>query len=943
MSRRVLVLGLLVSACGGGGGGNPPLNMAPVANAGADRSVAEGLEATLDGSQSSDADGSIVSYAWTQTEGPAVTLLDASAARARFTAPLVEAPTTLTFTLDVVDDAGATSTDSVVLTIDEVDTDPDAFSFVDVEDAEADAVVVSAPTTLTGFNAPLAISVVGGSYSIDSEDEADFTTAPGTVEVTDVIRLRTTAAASGSTAVTLTVGTVSATWTVSTAVPEGTPEAELFFPLGHGEYPNDTIRVRGQASVAVGRTIADVIVLHETGIVSATVDPDGTFRAEVPLQHGDNELVVQVNDDMDGTNPSAATVHVRRQHPIRAVTAIAWDTNRSRVVAMDNIYDPGYWRKSATLVGLDPVTRATTVISGPTRGTGPTWTGVHDIVIVGDTAYLHDVGVHTVFAVNLVSGNRSVVSSMSVGTGPLGNTRKLAYDAVRNRLLMTAQGAAGSVIAISLPSGNRTLVAGTGTGSGEEMLSAGQIIVNGDYAYVYDSSDFHVVRIDLVSLARTVISANGDGKGPNFGFSGGTSLMGGFAFGADGKLYASDYYADALVSIDVATGNRAIVSSSAVGTGTAIASGEEILYRPGVGDVLLADVDTGRILSIALATGNREIVHESAPFPGYGNGLYMATAVTMSPDGRYAYVAEYAAGRILRVEMATAAVVRITQNGAGHSGPELMYPSQIFFDAANDRLLVSDYGGLYAVDLTNGTRTLLSGMRGTSAGSGPAFSTVTSFDFDESTGTAYVADFLFSGMYQPHFYSVPVSTGARTMIYDGSTMASPRVWRPTGVVRDGTRNLLFAVDEVADVIWRLDLAGTLPGTPTMFSSGDDPADPMDAVVASGPDFEYPGMLAHDPARNELYLYDDVHMRLLGIDDETGNRTVRAAHDVGRGIELGIPGTYTPLFGSTGSENPFDMIAIARGPTPATLIAASNMHNSVLVLDVETGDRVRIIP
>ncbi|MCA8838150.1 MAG: hypothetical protein K8963_09900, partial [Proteobacteria bacterium] len=57
-----------------------PPNQLPVANAGTDQRVLFSATATLDASASTDSDGNIVSYAWTQTAGTTVTLSDASAA-----------------------------------------------------------------------------------------------------------------------------------------------------------------------------------------------------------------------------------------------------------------------------------------------------------------------------------------------------------------------------------------------------------------------------------------------------------------------------------------------------------------------------------------------------------------------------------------------------------------------------------------------------------------------------------------------------------------------------------------------------------------------------------------------------------------------------------------------------------------------------------------------
>jgi hypothetical protein len=106
----------------------PIENEVPVANAGADLIKPEGAQVFLDGSASNDPDGTIASYAWTQTAGPSVTLTGADTANPTFTAPSVTTDTTLTFSLVVTDNDGASSTaDTVnvlVTNVNQPDTTP---------------------------------------------------------------------------------------------------------------------------------------------------------------------------------------------------------------------------------------------------------------------------------------------------------------------------------------------------------------------------------------------------------------------------------------------------------------------------------------------------------------------------------------------------------------------------------------------------------------------------------------------------------------------------------------------------------------------------------------------------------------------------------------------------------------------------------------------------
>lgn len=106
----------LLSACGGGGDSSPSPspNTVPVANAGPNQSVGAGTQVTLDGSASSDSDGTIATYTWSQTAGTAVTLSSTTVAQPTFTAPSPAATTTLTFTLRVTDERGGLSAPATV-------------------------------------------------------------------------------------------------------------------------------------------------------------------------------------------------------------------------------------------------------------------------------------------------------------------------------------------------------------------------------------------------------------------------------------------------------------------------------------------------------------------------------------------------------------------------------------------------------------------------------------------------------------------------------------------------------------------------------------------------------------------------------------------------------------------------------------------------------------
>src|SRR4029078_7156787 len=96
---------------------------APVASAGSDQSVHTADPVQLDASGSSQADGHTLSYSWSQTQRPSVSLSSTTAQQPTFTAP--NAGTTLKFTVTVTDTQNSI-TPNVTTSSDVTDTGTDS-------------------------------------------------------------------------------------------------------------------------------------------------------------------------------------------------------------------------------------------------------------------------------------------------------------------------------------------------------------------------------------------------------------------------------------------------------------------------------------------------------------------------------------------------------------------------------------------------------------------------------------------------------------------------------------------------------------------------------------------------------------------------------------------------------------------------------------------------
>jgi LmbE family N-acetylglucosaminyl deacetylase len=103
---------------------NPKETSGVVANAGFMQLSEVGTQVTLDGSASSTSSGKTLTYQWTQTGGPVVTLSSSTAVKPTFTTPAH--PTKLTFSLTVKDGSTTSKADTVFIKVPSSDPTPTA-------------------------------------------------------------------------------------------------------------------------------------------------------------------------------------------------------------------------------------------------------------------------------------------------------------------------------------------------------------------------------------------------------------------------------------------------------------------------------------------------------------------------------------------------------------------------------------------------------------------------------------------------------------------------------------------------------------------------------------------------------------------------------------------------------------------------------------------------
>ncbi|MBI2315908.1 MAG: hypothetical protein HYU75_02425 [Betaproteobacteria bacterium] len=130
-----------------------------------------------------------------------------------------------------------------------VDTTPEAFSFDARRDVARHGVTTSNALTVSGINAPAAISIAGGEYSVDG---GTYTAAPGSVGNGQQVSVRLVASSSYSTTTTatLTIGGVSANFNATTP---STFSSAPYLPLAIGN--NWTMSPAGGYSITGMRVV----------------------------------------------------------------------------------------------------------------------------------------------------------------------------------------------------------------------------------------------------------------------------------------------------------------------------------------------------------------------------------------------------------------------------------------------------------------------------------------------------------------------------------------------------------------------------------------------------------------------------------------------------------------------------------------------------------------
>ena len=466
-----------------------------------------------------------------------------------------------------------------------------------------------------------------------------------------------------------------------------------------------------------------------------------------------------------------------------------------------------------TVIAMDLDTATRSIVASDTVGTGPLTSLLglvyDDVTTPGSPRLLASsfvgVGESDIIAIDVATGNRSTLSSGTqfIGTGPeLKGTMSLMLDAANGRLL-TADNNVFGIMAVDLATGDRSLVMDDNAGTGPMMYPT--IGATYDPAtqrlFSQQALDDDLIVTDLDTLARSSFITSDMGSGPE------TSMVDAVVIeqpaGQPTSLIYAQQWPPSIGRLNLLTGERTTLADASTGSGPVVdgivdlvmdtrasaganqalallgaphfrllsvnlVTGARIQVAdlnsaaPAVGDPrsLKLDAANNRVLftnsdlagdddalyAIDLATGTRSTI--SSDSVGGGRAVGQFADFTIDPSSNPARVLLSDIGLREIVEVNLASGQRTTVADLMNSGGTLQFntPGLLYHDAANSRLIATNGGSptnLFTMALPSVTQTLVSGpalMTHEPRGAGPELFTAMGMAVDRSRGVVYVTD-----------------------------------------------------------------------------------------------------------------------------------------------------------------------------------------------------------
>lgn len=609
-----------------------------------------------------------------------------------------------------------------------------------------------------------------------------------------------------------------------------TLSVSVIYPPGDVVHTEETITVRGTSNAAAVRV---------NGVAATSTDGFKSWVAEVPLEMGENAILIEAEDSKGATKEASRKVK-RVVTPYATPDAIAYHKHSGEALVVDST--------EAVLFALDVETGERRVISSANVGEGPSLVYPVDVAVgpAGQVLVL-DLGARAIFEVDLENGNRSVITSDAVGSGePMPALAKaLVWDPLSGIYMLAIDTMPGALFRV-----------GYATGSREKITLSGATIDEGDEFYALGFDPYVSPRLILGTFnggVYTVDPQNGvvhevrPGEPDSFGFL----MIGDIEMSDADTIVLAERFR--LCAVRLSDGNVSDISYGSVrGEGPSFDRADAVTILPS-GEYLVVDQAQATVLAVD-AEGDRRVFSEAVDAAaGSGPSPGKFDSIVFDVSSGYGYYRD--AHRLGRLHLdegkrELVALEPVVDAVAGNT--------------AGNTLLVRSNKTIYTVELATDTAT----ENATIAGN-PYMNWHV---FDEATNELYALSA--GGIYA---HSIESTASRLVSAEDGQLI-------PTAAVAiDRQHDRLLGINWTQNDILGVDLAN---GARTLLveeaGAAPLPQGGFTAIVAPGDDHAY---LAHQPSKDILRVnLSNLEHEVFPLEQPVTGQ-IQQRHSLGMGLDF----------------------------------------------------------
>lgn len=263
------------------------------------------------------------------------------------------------------------------------------------------------------------------------------------------------------------------------------------------------------------------------------------------------------------------------------------------------------------------------------------------------------------------------------------------------------------------------------------------------------------------------------------------------------RLLVADWGIDAVFSVDRTTGAMSPLSSASVGDGPSLSAPIGIESGPAAGHALVLDAFARALFDIDLATGDRTVV-SALDDPASGSVISAKYLTLQTPQRALLSTST----QVYAVDLTTGMRTLVASNSVG-KGPAFGTLSGMVYHPTRARVFIGNHVSkpgmnVVSVDPVSGDRTIISGP---GVGTGPLFEDIEELAVDEAGDRLFVTD-----MDIDTIFAIDLTTGDRTIVASSSVGAGAGLRLTSGIAFAATTGRLMAADRIVETFYEIDPA-----------------------------------------------------------------------------------------------------------------------------------------